>query len=298
MSSEIEQGTLVFSSPLGSDGGGGTQDAEVLLLFRAADREAASAVTGIQRPARLFVAGEYPDKGVTITEAHLDQIVARFTAGGSSVPIKVEHIDSPLDPLGSVIGLYRRGGDLYGMLVFSAGVNQHLRERSVENLSVALVREPDEKGGGFSLKETSLVLKPRVVGAGFLSVTERVSAFRQAGKLTPAMEPHLAALLCAAPLLTFSDGSGGSSPINVAEIVDKLLAAMPVVQPRGAAVASEFGGMRRGSLAASGEEGGIIGAMARAFGVEAKKVAANVAMMTTIRERKESNDYGGADRQL
>ena len=50
-----------------------------------------------QRPARLLVVGEYPSKGLSVTLADIDALVANFTG---SVPIKVEHIDSPLDPLG------------------------------------------------------------------------------------------------------------------------------------------------------------------------------------------------------
>ena len=62
-----------------------------------------------ERPAKLLEAGEYPDKDLTLTEADLDGIVARFASG---VPVKVEHVDSPLDPLGQVKRLWRDGAAL------------------------------------------------------------------------------------------------------------------------------------------------------------------------------------------
>ena len=53
-----------------------------------------------ERDAKLLEVGAYPDKGLTVTEADLDGIVSRFSADGA--PIKVEHMDTPLDPLGRV----------------------------------------------------------------------------------------------------------------------------------------------------------------------------------------------------
>ena len=148
----------------------------VVAAFRAEESGSTAAATSdgaveerVHRAARLFVAGEYPDKGCLVTEDDLDAIVARFYAGGASVPVKSEHTDSPLDPLGEVVGLYRRGAELFGMLCFSPGVHAHIEARGAGNLSVALTREPKEEGGGYRLTETSLVFRGRVPGAGFLS---------------------------------------------------------------------------------------------------------------------------------
>jgi hypothetical protein len=190
----------------------------------------------VRRPARLFVAGDYPDKGVTITADDLQKIVANFSAAKNPVPVKTEHSDTPLDPLGEVVALYVDGEELYGVLVFSSGMDSHIRERGVEHLSIALIREED---GSFRLKETSLVFSPRVPTAGFLSRTKIATAlaqFAQAGKLTPAMYPHAERLLSAPRLVTFGDGC----EVDVAAEVEALLAALPVVQPRGAVTASKF----------------------------------------------------------
>ena len=64
--------------------------------------------------ARLFCAGEYVDKNAQITVADLDAIVAHFEAGGGVVPLRIEHTETVLDPLGTVTGVYRRGAELFG----------------------------------------------------------------------------------------------------------------------------------------------------------------------------------------
>jgi hypothetical protein len=199
----------------------------------------------VHRPARLFVAGDYPDKGCSVTVADLDTIIARFNAGGGVVPVKTEHLDSPLDPLGDVVALYRQGDELYGMLCFSSGVNAHIEARGVQDLSIALVRESEADGGGFRLRETSLVFKGRVAGAGFLdqaAINSKLAEFSARGQLTPAMRPHAERLLSVPQLLQFSDGS----PVDVASDVLALLASMPVVMPRSPAAAVSFGAPNRG----------------------------------------------------
>ena len=188
----------------------------------------------VHRPARLFVAGDYPDKGCLVTEGDLDAIIARFYDSGGSVPVKAEHVDSPLDPFGEVVGLYRRGPELFGMLCFSPGVHEHIEARGACNLSVALTRETEAEGGGYRLTEASLVFRGRVPGAGFLTpdqVAAKMSEFRAQGRVTPAMEPHAARLLSAGRAATFSDGSD----FDVAGATMALLSALPVVQPRTAA---------------------------------------------------------------
>ena len=113
-----------------------------------------------EREARLLEVGSYPDKGLTVTEADLEGIVARFgAASAGDVPVKVEHVDTPLDPLGQVKTIWREGGALMGRLAFPPDLAGFLRRRGVQKLSVGLTREP------LSLAEVSLVLKPRVAAA-------------------------------------------------------------------------------------------------------------------------------------
>ena len=241
----------------------------------------------VRRPARLFVAGEYPDKGVSITVADLHGIVANFNADAAAdfrrdsagdqsergptaavpVPVKIEHSDTPLDPLGEVAALYVEGSELFGVLSFSPGMDAHIRERGVEHLSIALVRVED---GTYRLKETSLVFAPRVASAGFLTTEaarSRAAQFAAAGKVTPAMRQSVERLLSAPPLVTFSDGS----QLSVAREVEALLAALPVAQPRGSAasVSSGFARPVSGPSAA-------VAAFAARFGVDPGAVHANL----------------------
>jgi len=226
----------------------------------------------IHRPARLFKAGEYPDKGVTVTPDDLDKIIARFvafTSGGGCVPVKVEHMDTPFDPLGQVVALYRQADELYGMLAFSLAADALLAEKQVGGLSIHLAREEGE-GAGFSISETSIVVNPRVATAGFLTAAEKIASFRAAGKLTPAMEPAALALLSVPMSVRFSDGREGST----AELVEALLNASPVVQPRGPVVpvvpGVSFGAPSAPSFSPEVAE------MAKRYGVPASKVLANM----------------------
>lgn len=245
-----------------------TQVLRLTTAFAALTFSASEPVIGnkVRRPARLFVAGDYPDKGVIITPGDLNRIVANFATAKNPVPVKTEHTDTVLDPLGEVSALYVDGDELYGVLTFSAGMDAHIRERAVEHLSVALLREED---GSFRLKETSLVFTPRVATAGFLS-RERIAAtiakFAGAGKITPAMRPTVERLLSAPQVVTFGDGSS----VNVAAEVEALLTALPVVQPRGSA-----GGVAFRGLTADGP-GPATRQFAELFGVDAARIHAHL----------------------
>ena len=207
-------------------------DKELVFSARFAEGAATLHPVGgrVRIPALLFVAGEYPDKGVTITEDDLDALIGRFNAARTALPVKAEHFDSPLDPLGEIVALHREGANLFGMLAFSEGVARHIAERGAQNLSVALFREPD--GQGFSLQEVSLVFRARVPGASLLSPSqaqEKLAQFRLLGKITPAMEGPLMRLLSVPSVLTFADGA----TLNVAAETEALLKAFPILAPRG-----------------------------------------------------------------
>ena len=47
----------------------------------------------IEREAKLFEAGSYPDRGIEITEEDLDRIIAN----ASEAPIRIEHTATPFD---------------------------------------------------------------------------------------------------------------------------------------------------------------------------------------------------------
>jgi hypothetical protein len=110
----------------------------------------------IERDALLMEAGEYPDKGVAITEEHLQQMAAT----GAGAPVIVEH--RPTLVLGWIRELYRKGKQLWGKLALKPHANQLIEESTVKGLSVGLRRTPD---GGYALHEVSLTTSPRVANA-------------------------------------------------------------------------------------------------------------------------------------
>ncbi len=193
-----------------------------------------------ERPARLLEAGEYPDKSLSLTESDLDGIVARFTAG---LPVKVEHMDSPLDPLGRVQRVWREGNALLGVLAFPDDLAGFLRRRGAAKLSVGLSREP------LALLEVSLVLKPRVASAAFMgaenanaanlnaeivrlraALTAReadaqVSAFKAQGRIVPAAEAAARALLSSGETAVLM--AGGPEPVSA--VFRRFLEAQPPV---------------------------------------------------------------------
>lgn len=212
-------------------------DAPAALTFGAGEMDT-------ERQARLLETGSYPDKNLTITEADLDGIVARFGEAGGSAPVKVEHVDSPLDPLGVVQALWREGSALLARLAFPADLAGFLRRRGVEKLSVGLSRDP------LALAEVSLVLKPRLQSATLMShgvemsendkdaeivrlrrellareVDGLVAQFKREGRVVPATESLARDLLSVdgGALVTFADGQ--TAP--VAETFARFLALLP-----------------------------------------------------------------------
>ena len=109
----------------------------------------------IYRDAKLLETGVYPDKGVAITEAHLEAMVRAFRA---PAPILVEHRPSPL-LLGWVVRIWRRGGELFGRLALFPEADALLRRLRLRGLSVGLSRDLRR------LLEVSLTASPRIPGA-------------------------------------------------------------------------------------------------------------------------------------
>jgi hypothetical protein len=109
----------------------------------------------VEREALLMEAGEYPDKGVTITEDELQQMAE----SGVGAPVIVEH--RPTLVLGWISELWRKGKQLWGRLRLKPHANQLIEESSVRGLSVGLARTES----GYQLREVSLTATPRVPNA-------------------------------------------------------------------------------------------------------------------------------------
>jgi hypothetical protein len=177
----------------------------------------------MERDARLLVVGTYPAKNLTVTEADLDALVTNFSG---PVPVKVEHIDSPLDPLGVVERVWRVGSELFGRVKFPASMGTFLSERGAAKLSVGLLKEPVWK-----LLEASLTLTPHVPSATLLSDTERgelvtlrsavrrqtvdaqIVELKLSGRVIPATEALARVLLSSeeSAVVTLSDGGAAVS---------------------------------------------------------------------------------------
>ena len=183
-----------------------------------------------ERDAILLECCDLPDKQLTLTEADLDGIVSRFS---QQVPIKLQHVDSPLDPFGAVQRVWREGKQLLGRIAFPTTIAALIRERGASALSCGLTRSP------YSLAEVSLVVKGRLASAVLLSDTEQaelvrlrseslalrlevdrqmvdaqIVAFKLSGKIIPATEAAARVLLSAGAgaVITLADGATQSAP--------------------------------------------------------------------------------------
>ena len=114
----------------------------------------------IEREAKLFEAGSYPDCGIEITEEDLDRIIAN----ASEAPIRIEHTATPFDgALGVLKSVYRKGRELFGRLSFTQAAWDLVNSANARRLSVAIKKD---KSG---IAEVSLVREPRIVDAAVFS---------------------------------------------------------------------------------------------------------------------------------
>jgi hypothetical protein len=119
----------------------------------------------IEREAKLFEAGSYPDRGVEITEGDLDVIAANT----ADAPVRIEHTDTPFDgALGVLKAVYRRGKELFGRLCFTAAAWELIKSANAKRLSVAIRKDKS------AIAEVSLVREPRVADAEVFSGGETV----------------------------------------------------------------------------------------------------------------------------
>ena len=118
----------------------------------------------VERRAKLFEAGDYPDKGIAVSDDDLAALVEGFSA---PVPVLIEHADSPLQ-LGFLTAVERAGRELHGTVSLSAEADALVRRSGARGLSLGL--SPDLR----TIREVSLVRHPRVAGAGFFSAAECV----------------------------------------------------------------------------------------------------------------------------
>lgn len=119
----------------------------------------------IEREAKLFEAGSYPDRGIEVSEEDLDRIIANT----SEAPVRIEHSATPFDgALGVLKSVYRKGKELFGRLCFTEAAWELIKAANAKRLSVAILRD---KSG---IAEVSLVREPRVADAAVFSEGDSV----------------------------------------------------------------------------------------------------------------------------
>jgi hypothetical protein len=119
----------------------------------------------IERDAKLFEAGAYPDRGIDITEEDLDLLIE----GTHDAPVRIEHSATPFDgALGVLKSVYRKGRELFGRLCFTRAAWDLIKEANAKRLSVAIRKD---KSG---IAEVSLVREPRIADAAVFSADEVV----------------------------------------------------------------------------------------------------------------------------
>ena len=114
----------------------------------------------IERDAKLFEAGSYPDRGIEISEDDLDAIISNTR----EAPIRIEHSNTPFDgALGVLKSVYRKGKELFGKLCFTKAAWELINSANAKRLSVAIKKD---KSG---IAEVSLVREPRIADAAVFS---------------------------------------------------------------------------------------------------------------------------------
>ncbi len=195
----------------------------------------------IDRSAKLFEAGDYPDKGVTISQEDLASIAANFDL---PVPVLVEHTTSPLE-LGFLTHVEMRGQELFGVIALTQEADTLLRQSGAKSLSIGLDREMRR------IREVSLVQNPRVRSARLFTgcthmeggrldddlpdrlaemraemarerAERRVAEFVRLGKLLPSQASMVETLLSRCELVEF-DGSA----VSVGQLVETIFDRQP-----------------------------------------------------------------------
>ena len=127
------------------------------LVFRAASGE------WTIRRGKIFEAGEYPDKKLTVTEQELAEMVANF----KPVPINHEHESSLFDGhLGELIAVFHAGPDLVGDVKIPKWLDD-LMELDPLRVSIELSHKPRRIVG------LALTISPRVQDAAVARFSEK-----------------------------------------------------------------------------------------------------------------------------
>lgn len=196
----------------------------------------------VERRAKLFEAGDYPDKGVKVTAQDLATMVSNFDL---PVPVWIEHAESPLE-LGYLTEVSVEKGELFGTLSLTTEANNLIERSGARALSIGLSADLQQ------IREVSLVRFPRVKSAQLFDdslrfdiqvdfgidwrakyedamrrqkkdvAEDQVAKWVSSGKITPGQAPFASALLVEETGVEFDGGL-----TSIRDLVSKLIAAQP-----------------------------------------------------------------------
>lgn len=193
--------------------------------------------TWVDRRAKLFEAGDYPDKGLTVTQDDLDRLSKTFDL---PVPVLIEHANNPLE-IGYLTDVESNHGELFGTLTLTREANDLVEASQAHALSLGLDSNLTQ------IQEVSLVKNPRVATARMFTgevlepqvdwkteyerlkalesqrdARHRLQALVQEGRLLPVQLPFAEALIGQAGSVQFD---GETRPLS--HIVLSLLESAP-----------------------------------------------------------------------
>jgi len=179
----------------------------------------------IDRKAKLFEAGDYPDKGISIKPSDIQRLASNFDL---PVPVLIEHAESPLE-LGYLTEVKACGNELFGTVALTQEAERLVEKSGATSLSLGLSPDLNE------IREVSLVRNPRIPSArlfaeGLFYVTasleepidwkarydqlvrhsseeaadKAVERYVKDGRLVPAQAPFAKALLMQTSAVEFS----------------------------------------------------------------------------------------------
>lgn len=131
--------------------------------FRASGLDAAAFLhrpaEWVERRAKLFEVGHFPDKGVTVTPETLATLAENFDL---PVPVLIEHAESPLE-MGYLTDVEHEGNELFGTITLTAEADALVERSAAKSLSLGLNKELTE------IREVSLVRHARIESARLFS---------------------------------------------------------------------------------------------------------------------------------
>jgi len=169
----------------------------------------------IERRAKIFETGDYPDKGLSIGPEDLERLVENFS---DPVPLLIEHSHNPLE-LGHLTQVEVNGNELFGTFRLVPEANALMVKSGAKSVSIGLSQDLSH------ILEVSLVKSPRVPDAQLFSahrVESTIKQFLNEGRMLPCQ-----AELARSILEQSSNAEFGIGQPSIALLFEQFLQRMP-----------------------------------------------------------------------